>query len=187
MLNWDGEVAKARVKARLKVLPAAAQVSFAAGALQHALGVVARDASWRQDANLVETFERVLRSAWEFVGTGTGLEALRERGRALVELLPDEDSPAKPGLADLVDGLSELGKLAGKPSALAALDVASFAYQAVAGVASRVAEAAGGEAEYARAERASERCLAEVCFQLDYLSRLERAQPPFVYHGLVDG
>jgi hypothetical protein len=38
--NWDHEVAAARAKARLRKLPAAAQISFAAGALTHAFAEV---------------------------------------------------------------------------------------------------------------------------------------------------
>jgi hypothetical protein len=179
MLNWDKEVASAKVKARLGKLPSAAQVAFAGGALEHALGIVSGTAAWEGAEAVAKDLKDVLEAIWVQVGGGLRPGSVRERGSALARFLPDEDTPSRPGLSDLVDGAIELSKLVDKPTALKALDIASYGYQAVARMA--MPGVSGGEAAFVAAERACPECAAELQFQLDYLKRLEEVKPPDRY------
>jgi hypothetical protein len=183
ILYWDACVKKSRIKARLKVLPPAAQVSFAAGALTHALNVVSANAVWSNDSPVVDELRDVLNAVWDQVASSLRPRTLRERAEKLFRFLPDEDTTSTPGLVDLVNGVAELCRLIDRPTALAALDVASFAYQAVASVSLPVSQIAGGEKKHAAAEECSCACTEEIQFHIRYVERLEHMVAPFTYQG----
>jgi hypothetical protein len=98
LLNWDHEVAEAKVKARLRRLPPAARVAFAAGALEHALQIVGETAVWEDAGAVRDELRSVLNATWEQVEGGLRPGGVRERGRALARFLPDEDTPRARGL-----------------------------------------------------------------------------------------
>jgi hypothetical protein len=181
VIYWDKQVSGAKVKARLGKLPPAAQVSFAAGALTHALDLVSAAAAWRELGPLQAALRDALGEVWKQVATELRPKSLREQGKALFRFLPDEDDPSPPGVADLVEGVAELCKLMDAPKPLGAQDVAGFGYQAVASVAVPPSKISGGEAAHLAAEQASPECHGEIAFQLGYLVRLETEGAPFTY------
>jgi hypothetical protein len=94
----------------------------------------------------------VLNAIREQPSSGLLSDSVRERGRALARFVPDEDTPSKPGLSDLIDGVTELSKLLDTLTPLKALDIAGYGYQAAASVA--LPRVSGGEAAFLAAERA---------------------------------
>jgi hypothetical protein len=168
VIHWDHEMRRARASTRLSALPGRTRAGFAAAALHHAFDRVRSSAAWSAaQPPLVVVLERAFAAA-----AGSALDVAGVRADLGVHA-PDEDSDAIPGQADLVDGMLRLLSLREEPAASAALDVASYAYQAVAEVS--IGHPSGGEETFRHAERSSPACVEEIAAQLGILAEIERA------------
>ena len=172
MILWDREMKRAKARARLRALPPTTRVLWATDALDHALEIsLTPKLAKAADAKIV-------RRAIEAARRGVEHAKLVELAEAVEARMPDEDDEPPPGVADLLDGALALCDLLETPTAETALEVASFAYQAVSSRFLDLDASAGSEAAYRKAELTTPQCLREIELQLARLDALERGPQP---------
>jgi len=169
MILWDYELRRANASARLNSLSAPRMLSFSTAALAHAIHARLSGV----DAGVGRIVSTTLDLAWARIAGAerTDVEPLLTDLR---RLMPEEDAPGAPGVADSLDGAARLCSLADLPTAKGALTIASYAYQALTCWVLDPSSTMGAEERFVEAERASAECLAEIAFQLAYLAALER-------------
>lgn len=168
MIHWDREARRRRLSARLKALDDAHLVAFVAATLEQALTLAApgRSACRTLVREAIATARAPKRPTAQAVAT------LAAR---IGDAEPDEDDRPPKGHADLLSGAAALCSLLKRPKPAAASSAASYAYQAVLGRFIDSRAAAGGEASFERAERATPEAMAFLEEQYARLTELEAA------------
>lgn len=151
MMFWDREARRRRLSARLKALGGAQLVAFGSATLESAMTIAA------PPRHPARTLVRAAVTLARESATPAKLDALATR---IADAQPDEDDAPPPGCADLLDGASTLCSPMKRPTPARASSLASYAYQAVLERFLDQDAAAGDEAAFERAERATPRAMA---------------------------